>query len=217
MARSRSKSAIIDADFQRWIRNPSDPVTHAVALSVQQVIQLGRRTCLGHNAGWVYAARNAHFGDSVLKIGQTRLSPLERVDQLSNSTAIYKPLELVYFVHTAERKDAEAMVHAALQPYRITPRREFFDVRALLAATAMVEVAKNLAPNARARLSRPAVPHQPVTCPACFYTHTDDLPTLLIPYHLSCEQCSSAIPLGIPQAAEQPEGPRGSIGANHTW
>ena len=35
MPRSRSKSAIIDAAFQRWIRNPSDPETHAVALSVQ--------------------------------------------------------------------------------------------------------------------------------------------------------------------------------------
>ena len=88
MARSKPESAIIEAAFQRWIRDPSDPVTHAAALSVQQVIQLDRRTCPERNARWVYAARNAHFGSSVLKIGQTQLSPLQQIDQPSTSTVI---------------------------------------------------------------------------------------------------------------------------------
>ena len=84
----------------------------AVYFSVEIITSLDRLTRTGRNAGWVYAARNPHFGPDVFKIGQTCLSPLERVDQLSNSTAVYAPFELVYFVHTAEREDAEAMVHA---------------------------------------------------------------------------------------------------------
>lgn len=124
------KPAIIDVAFQRWLRDPSNPVTRSVALSVQQVIQLDQRPRLGHNAGWVNAARYTHFGDSVLKTGQTCLSPLQRIDQLSNSTVIYEPSELVYFIHTTERLGAETLVHSTLKKFRITPRREFFAVDA---------------------------------------------------------------------------------------
>ena len=142
MARRKLKSVMREKAFQLWMRAPRDPVIRAVYFTVELITSLDRRTRLGHDAGWVYAARNPRFGPDVLKIGETRLSPLERIDQLSNSTAIYEPFELVYFIHTAEREDAEAMVHAMLGTCRITPRREFFEVDALQAAEAMVRVAE---------------------------------------------------------------------------
>ena len=76
----------------------------------------------------MYAARNAHSGDSVLKIGQTRLSPLQRIDQLSNATVIYEPFELVYFINTTDCHVAEARIHDHLWWFRIDERREFFEI-----------------------------------------------------------------------------------------
>ena len=44
--------------------------------------------------GWVYAARNPCFADPVFKVGQTKVSPVSRVKQLSSSTSVYRPFEL---------------------------------------------------------------------------------------------------------------------------
>lgn len=113
---SKSMSDRRDAAWLRRMQDASDPVARAVYFSVEFVTSLDRRTRLERNAGSVYAARNPHFGESILKIGQTRLSPLDRIDQLSNSTAINERFKLVYFIHIAHRQDAEAMVHNVLQP-----------------------------------------------------------------------------------------------------
>ena len=51
--------------------------------------------------GWIYAARNPSFVDPVFKIGQSKVSPVVRVDQLSNSS-VYRPFELVYWVHVGD-------------------------------------------------------------------------------------------------------------------
>ena len=53
--------------------------------------------------GWVYVARNPCFADPVFKVGQTKVSPVSRVDKLSGSTSVYRPFELVYFVHVSDR------------------------------------------------------------------------------------------------------------------
>ena len=189
MARRKSKSVMRDKAFQRWMRDPQDPITRAVYFSVELITSLDRRTRLGRNAGWVYAARNPHFGPDVLKIGQTRLSPLDRVEQLSNSTAIYEPFELVYFVHTAEREDAEAMVHAMLNTCRINPRREFFKVDALQAAEAMVRVAEIMGAGMKRGWPVLALPHRSVECPACSRSRTQ-FPGVLVPLQVECGACS---------------------------
>ena len=76
--------------------------------------------------GWVYVARNPCFVDPVFKVGQTKVSPVSRVDKLSSSTSVYRPFELVYFVHVSDRDRAEGHVHQALASKRINPAKEFF-------------------------------------------------------------------------------------------
>ena len=76
--------------------------------------------------GWVYVARNPYFADPVFKVGQTKVSPVTRVEKLSSSTSVYRPFELVYFVHVSDRDLAEAHVHQALAASRINPAKEFF-------------------------------------------------------------------------------------------
>ena len=99
MARpSKSKRERFDATVKRLMLSPKDPAVVAVFKSATVVHGLDRRTRRIHEAGWVYAARSTKFVDSVLKIGQTKVSPLEHVDQLSRSTEHYEPFKLVYFI-----------------------------------------------------------------------------------------------------------------------
>ena len=69
--------------------------------------------------GWIYAARNPSFADPVFKIGQSKVSPAVRVGQLSSSTSVYRPFELVYWVHVSDRDRAEGYAHQLLQEHRV--------------------------------------------------------------------------------------------------
>ncbi|WP_419160878.1 GIY-YIG nuclease family protein [Candidatus Palauibacter sp.] len=71
--------------------------------------------------GWIYAARNPSFVDPVFKIGQSKVSPAVRVHQLSSSTSVYRPFELVYWVHVSDRDRAEGHAHQLLQEHRVNP------------------------------------------------------------------------------------------------
>ena len=48
-----------------------------------------------------------------------RVSPVTRVGQLSSSTSVYRPFELVYFVHVSDRDQAEGHVHHVLAASRV--------------------------------------------------------------------------------------------------
>ncbi|WP_419165030.1 GIY-YIG nuclease family protein [Candidatus Palauibacter sp.] len=86
--------------------------------------------------GWIYAARNPSFVDPVFKIGQSKVSPVKRVDQLSNSS-VYRPFELVYWVHVSDRDRAEGYAHQLLDQYRVNPAREFFQASVMDVARAL--------------------------------------------------------------------------------
>ncbi len=73
--------------------------------------------------GWVYVARNPCFAEPVFKVGQTKVSPVVRVERLSSSTSVYRPFQLVYFVHVSDRDRAERHVHQALAASRVNRRR----------------------------------------------------------------------------------------------
>ena len=56
-----------------------------IEISITLVKGLDMRYKKWRNAGWVYAARNVGDQRKVLKIGQTKVSPKERIAQLSAS------------------------------------------------------------------------------------------------------------------------------------
>ena len=91
--------------------------------------------------GWVYVARNQCFADPVFKVGQTKVSPVTRVEQLSSSTSVYRRFELVYFVHVSDRGRAEGHVHQALAASRINPAKEFFEVPVMTVVRALDDAA----------------------------------------------------------------------------
>lgn len=184
MARKRNrKSDRFDRILKRVLLNPNDPAANAVLRSVALVNGLDRRTRRYRNSGWVYAARNPKFVDSVLKIGQTKVSPLDRVNQLSSATEHYKPFELVYFIHAADRIEAEKMIHDLLQEHRVNPRKEFFKVNVLKAARIMEQVAAHVL----SLIGPLALPPRRVDCPGC--SRKRDIPSLLISVKLRCRWC----------------------------
>lgn len=76
--------------------------------------------------GFVYILKNDSFPDLV-KIGYTTQERLEtRVRQLSSSTGVPTPFEVVHFIKTNSPKDLEAFVHESLDKFRLPPK-EFFN------------------------------------------------------------------------------------------
>ena len=78
--------------------------------------------------GWVYMLKNSAFKKPLLKIGRTARSPMERAHELGTATGVPEGFELVYFVHVSNRNDAERDVHHALDRYRQSHKKEFFEV-----------------------------------------------------------------------------------------
>ena len=127
---------------------------------MQSIMALGaldKRRREYRRVGWIYAARNSCFVDPVFKIGQSKVSPVVRVGQLSSSTSVYSPFELVYWVHVSGRDQAEGYAHQLLQQYRVNPGREFF-------AAPVMEVARAL-DQARRVLPGPARPNASIRIP----------------------------------------------------
>ena len=86
-----------------------DPMMH----SIMALDAFDKRRREYKRLGWIYAARNSCFADPVFKVGQSRVSPAMRVDQLTNSS-VYRPFELVYWVHVSDRDRAEGYAHHLL-------------------------------------------------------------------------------------------------------
>ena len=114
---------------------------HPVMQSVARVASFDKRRREYKRVGWVYATRNPCFADPVFKVGRTKVSPLERVAGLSQSTSVYRPFELVYFVHVSDRDQAEGFAHEALKDARVNPGKEFFEAPLMTIVKALDEAA----------------------------------------------------------------------------
>ena len=145
--------------------------------------------------GWIYAARNPSFVDPVFKIGQSKVSPAERVRQLSSSTSVYRPFELVYWVHVSNRERAEGYAHQLLQECRVNPGREFFAATVVEVARALDQAAASfpipLGRTARSGFLRPGLAPITVPCPRC--DTANRAPRLLVPIRISCGNCSEML------------------------
>lgn len=142
--------------------------------------------------GWVYVARNPCFAEPVFKIGQTKVSPVMRVERLSSSTSVYRSFELVYFVHVSDRDQAEGHVHQALAASRVNPSKEFFLAPLMTVVRALDEAASHwpiqLGRTARAGFLEPALTPRVVACDHC--GGRIRVPRLLVNVRVNCSHCS---------------------------
>ena len=164
-------------------------VEKVIAQSRLIVSSQDRRYALVREVGWVYAARNETYGADVLKIGQTRVSPTERIVAMSRSTEVLTPFEMVYFLHANNRLWAEKRVHDLLAQYRVSPNKEFFKVDLLTAGRALEQVAHDPIYS----LQTPAIPSRQALCPKCGYAF--QIPNLLVPIQAGCQQCQHIMTL----------------------
>jgi hypothetical protein len=78
-------------------------------------------------SGYVYVVSNPAFPE-LIKIGMTGQDDLEkRLKQLYN-TSVPFPFECHYAGKVSDRRKAEAALHAAFEPERKNPNREFFKI-----------------------------------------------------------------------------------------
>ena len=147
--------------------------------------------------GWVYVARNQCFADPVFKVGQTKVSPVMRVERLSSSTSVYRPFELVYFVHVSDRDQAEGHVHQALAGSRINPSKEFFLAPLMTVVRALDEAASYwripLGRTARSGFLEPALVPRVFGCHRC--GGKTKTPRLLVSVRVTCKHCSAQFEL----------------------
>lgn len=83
--RRLSRSEQMNSDLLEALLNPQRSTRLAETSSVILLNGLDKRRREYKRVGWVYAARNSSFADLVFKIGQTTVSPSERVAQLGAS------------------------------------------------------------------------------------------------------------------------------------
>ncbi len=149
--------------------------------------------------GWIYAARNPSFVDPVFKIGQSKVSPVKRVDQLSNSS-VYRPFELVYWVHVSDRDRAEGHAHQLLNQYRVNPAREFFQASVMEVARALDRAAAHfpipLGRTARSGFLGPGLVPVTVRCSRCGTANR--VPRLLVSIRISCGNCAKMLTFAAP-------------------
>lgn len=111
--------------------------------------EMALRASAGGNAGapcqasgFVYVLRNKCL-PGLVKIGMTTATPQERARQLSYSTSIPEPFELVAAFQCKNPKECEAEIHAELAAHR-RPGKEFFAVSEDCAVTVCERIARGV-------------------------------------------------------------------------
>lgn len=65
---------------------------------------------------------------NIYKIGFTDRSPLQRAEELSNSTSVPTDFNIVFYIECEEPSSVEREIHEELDQYRLNRKREFFGV-----------------------------------------------------------------------------------------
>lgn len=77
------------------------------------------------NYGFVYLLMHSYM-PGVCKIGKTERPPHQRAAELSSSTGVPGPFQVVCYVEVEDPDAVELEFHGYLHAIRITPGREFF-------------------------------------------------------------------------------------------
>jgi hypothetical protein len=75
--------------------------------------------------GFVYIMSNASF-PGLYKVGYTTGSPFKRAKELSASTSVPTPFDVICYAEYADVEDHETRVHDTVADLRVSDRREFF-------------------------------------------------------------------------------------------
>lgn len=122
---------------------------------------------------------------------------MARIEQLSASTSVYRPFELVYFAHVSDRDQAEGFAHRALGKSRVNPGKEFFETPLMSVVTALEEAGRRwpiqLGRTPRAGFLEPALGKRIVQCPRC--RERNSLPELLVEISATCMACRATFKL----------------------
>lgn len=105
------------------------------------------------NEGYLYILQNPSLSETHLKIGRTTRDPEARAAEISGSTGVPTPFEVVWSGETVDCVLAEEIVHHHLDDYRTSSAREFFDIEL---AHAIHTAERAIARTGRIRFFRPA-------------------------------------------------------------
>ena len=96
-------------------------------------------------AGYLYILTNRSLGN-MIKVGKTKRSPRDRINELSAATAIPTPFALAFDAYVEDCDKAEAYVHARLERdgYRVARNREFFNVDVSTAIAVILEAQRTV-------------------------------------------------------------------------
>ena len=76
--------------------------------------------------GYIYILKR--FGERFLKIGKTTKDPEIRAAELSAETGVSTPFIVIHAEEVSDIHSCESEIHNALDEFRVSPRREFFDI-----------------------------------------------------------------------------------------
>ena len=93
--------------------------------------------------GFVYILDNPSL-EGMVKIGATTKKPSKRCLELSSSTSIPTPFNIVYSQPSMNPFKVESIVHTILDEYRVNKNREFFNVDADKAAYLIEDIENKL-------------------------------------------------------------------------
>ncbi|QIE86762.1 GIY-YIG nuclease family protein [Pseudomonas nitroreducens] len=77
------------------------------------------------NYGFIYCLENRAF-PGIYKVGMTERSPSTRCDELSSSTSIPHPFEILFYMEVESARTVEAMAFSLFDAVRVNASREFF-------------------------------------------------------------------------------------------
>lgn len=152
-----------------------------------EIESLDKRKRQYRSVGWIYVLRNQSFKDEVYKVGQSRRPPSVRASELSSSTAVYHPFELVFFIHASDRDVAEGLAHNALRDYRKVPNKEFFEAPLHMIIGTFCQIAQQLPIVVGKRIIEQPLGIREYKCEIC--GSTGQSLHILIPIKKTCKTC----------------------------
>lgn len=89
--------------------------------------------------GFVYCMANEAM-PNLYKIGYTTKTPMARAEELSSSSGVPEPFEVLFYLETKNPAQVEAKIHHYLKQFRVNPSREFFKMPDCMILRAMQEL-----------------------------------------------------------------------------
>lgn len=78
--------------------------------------------------GYLYILKNPAHKEDLYKIGRTSRKPETRASELSQPTAVAEPFKVIFYREFTDVVKAEKYIFDELSYYRVSPKREFFDL-----------------------------------------------------------------------------------------